>query len=81
MPTVDIAAYEALTPADLEKKRAALLEKNRAIETIEWPLEDLNEMAAIIGVLRRRVSGPPKTKTGAGSGRPKKEKVDLNDLA
>lgn len=79
MPNVDITALEALQPIQLEARRAAIIEKNKTVDPIEWDLDDLNEMAAILGIIRRRVSGPPKAKAEKKAG--KKQKASIEDLA
>lgn len=80
MPSVDIAKFEAMPAADLHNRRLQLMEKNKAIPPIDWELDDLNEMAAIIGVLRRKASGPPKAKEAKAGGKKKPVKAELGDL-
>lgn len=77
MPQVDIKTYEAMTPEALENRRAAIILKCKGTPTIDWDLDDLHEMAAIVGILRRRVSGPPKAKAPPKG---KKEKAEMEDL-
>lgn len=79
MPGVDIQALEKLTPLELEAQRAAIVEKNKTIDPIDWDLDDLNVMAGILGIMRRRVSGPPKAKAEKAKAKPKK--AALEDLA
>jgi hypothetical protein len=79
MPNVDISALEKLTPLELEGRRAAIIEKNKTIDPIDWDLDELNEMAGILGIMRRRVSGPPKAKAAKAS--TKKQKASIDDLA
>lgn len=64
--------------ADLHNLRLQLMEKNKAIKPIDWDLDDLNIMAAIMGVLRRKASGPPKAKTATKAKKP--AKAELGDL-
>lgn len=66
-----------MPPAELENLRSRIIEKNKKIDPKLWDLDDLHIMAAVVGVLRRRVSGPPKAKTA----KPKKEVASLDDLA
>lgn len=79
MPAVDISKYEAMDPGTLEQARASLIEKNKKITPDEWDLDDLSAMAAIIGVMRRKVSGPPKAKEAKAPRT--KAKATLDDLA
>lgn len=80
MPSVDIATYEKLTPIELETRRTAIIEQNKNVDPIDWDLDHLNEMAAILGIMRRRVSGPPKAKAEKAK-TAKKQKASLDDLA
>lgn len=80
MPGVDIASLEKLTPIELEARRAAIIEQNKNVDPIDWDLDHLNEMAGILGIMRRRVSGPPKAKAEKKNGA-KKQKASLDDLA
>jgi hypothetical protein len=80
MPTIDLATFADMPPADLESRRQAIVQK-AAGNHENLSLEDLHELAAITGVLRRRVSGPPKA---AKVPKVKKEKAaaaTLDDLA
>lgn len=79
MPTVDISSLEKMSHLELEARRAQIIEQNKNIDPIDWDLDDLNEMAGILGIMRRRVSGPPKAKVAKA---PKaKVKATLDDLA
>ena len=80
MPQVDIASLEALTPIELEARRAAIIEQNKNVDPIDWNLDHLNEMAGILGIMRRRVSGPPKAKAEKPKAA-KKSKASIEDLA
>ena len=60
MPEIDLAAYSALPPNDLEQRRRAIVAKAQG-QHDNLSIEELHELAAITGVLRRRASGPPKT--------------------
>lgn len=80
MPHIDLAQYELIPPPELESRRRAIVEKSGGNHE-NLTIEELHELAAITGVLRRKASGPPKTAKGA---KPKKEKpaaVTLDDLA
>lgn len=79
MPNVDISKFETMSGADLENRRLQIMEKNKSIKPIDWDLDDLNELAGIVGVIRRKSSGPPKAKTATAKA-PKKEKASLDDL-
>lgn len=79
MPAVDISALEKLSPIELEARRAAIIEANKNVDPIDWDLDHLNEMAGILGIMRRRVSGPPKAK--AEKKTTKKQKATIEDLA
>lgn len=79
MPTVDISAYSAMPPSDLENMRRAIVAKaNGSHDNLS--IDDLHQLAAITGVLRRRASGPPKAVKAKGE-RAKPAKADLGDLA
>jgi hypothetical protein len=82
MPQVDLKQYETMNPADLEMRRRAIVQKaNGSHDNLE--IEELHELAAITGVLRRKASGPPKEakKTSTGTRKPKAEKATIDDLA
>lgn len=80
MPEINLADYENIPTVDLETRRRAIMAKaNGSHENLS--IEDLHELAAITGVLRRKASGPPKAAKGS---KPKKEKpaaASLDDLA
>ena len=59
MPEIDLKAYESVAPVDLEARRRALVTK-AAGQHDNLSIDELHELAAITGVLRRRASGPPK---------------------
>ena len=81
MPELDIATFNAMDPATLEARRRAIVAKAAGNhENLE--LEDLHELAAITGVLRRRASGPPKTpKEKKPTGSKRSSKATAEDLA
>lgn len=81
MPQVDLKQYESMNPADLEMRRRAIVQKaNGSHDNLE--IEELHELAAITGVLRRKASGPPKeAKKPTGTRKPKAEKATIDDLA
>lgn len=80
MPDVDITIYEEMDGAALERARTDMTNKLKLIPMDDWSDEDLSTMAAITGVLRRRVSGPPKAVKTPGV-KKTKAKATLEDLA
>ena len=79
MPEIDIEQYSKLPPVDLEQRRRAIVAK-AAGQHDNLTIEELHELAAITGVLRRRASGPPKVKKPSTK-RVKAEKPLIEDLA
>jgi hypothetical protein len=80
MPEINLADYEKIPPNDLEQKRRAIvLKANGNHENLS--IEDLHELAAITGVLRRKASGPPKAVKTPGAKRTKAAPATLDDLA
>lgn len=80
MPEIDITSYAAMDPATLESIRRSLVAK--AAGTHEnLSLEDLHQLAAVTGVLRRRASGPPKVAKVKGERKAPAAKAALEDLA
>jgi len=61
MPEIDLSVYEKIPPVDLEARRRAIIAK-AAGQHDNLSIDELHELAGITGVLRRRSSGPPKTK-------------------
>jgi len=59
MPEIDIEQFAKLPPNDLEQRRRAIVAKAQG-QHDNLSIEELHELAAITGVLRRRASGPPK---------------------
>jgi hypothetical protein len=80
MPEIDISSYAALPPNDLENMRRAIVAKAAGSHD-NLSIEDLHQLAAITGVLRRRASGPPKTVKEKGAPRAKAVKATVDDLA
>lgn len=79
MPEIDIEQYAKLPPVDLEQRRRAIVAKANG-QHDNLTIEELHELAAITGVLRRRASGPPKVKK-ASTKKEKPPKPALEDLA
>jgi len=61
MPELALSVFEKLAPVDLEQRRRALIAKANG-QHDNLSIDELHELAGITGVLRRRSSGPPKTK-------------------
>jgi len=81
MPEIDIATFALLAPVDLESRRKAIITKAAGSHD-NLTDEELHELAAITGVLRRRASGPPKeAKKAPGAKRTTKTKASVDDLA
>lgn len=82
MPTVDLKVYAEMPPVELEARRVALVKKANGSHD-NLTLEDLHELAAVTGVLRRKASGPPKeAKTkGTSPKRAKAQPATIDDLA
>jgi hypothetical protein len=59
MPEIDLKIYETIAPVDLEARRRTIVLK-AAGQHDNLTIDELHELAAITGVLRRRASGPPK---------------------
>lgn len=79
MPEIDLEQYSKLPPVDLEQRRRTIIAK-AAGQHDNLTIEELHELAAITGVLRRRASGPPKVKKPSAK-RVKAEKPLIEDLA
>lgn len=80
MPEINLADYENIPPVDLETRRRAIVAKaNGNHENLS--IEDLHELAAITGVLRRKASGPPKAAKTAKAKREKPAPATIDDLA
>lgn len=77
MPEIDITEFAKLAPVDLESRRRAIVTK-AAGQHDNLSIEELHELAAITGVLRRRASGPPKVPRTKAA---KPSKPLLEDLA
>jgi hypothetical protein len=71
--------YEAVPPVDLEQRRRAIIAKANG-QHDNLTIDELHELCAITGVLRRRASGPPKPAKRA-SARAQPVKLSLEDLA
>jgi hypothetical protein len=78
MPEIDIEQYSKLPPNDLEQRRRALVAKAMG-QHDNLMIEELHELAAITGILRRRASGPPKAVKAPRATKP--PKPTLEDLA
>lgn len=81
MPELDISTFSAMDPNELEYRRKAIVTKaNGSHDNLS--LDDLHELAAITGVLRRRASGPPKAaKAPKIPGTRRSSKPTADDLA
>lgn len=84
MPELDISAFAQMHPNDLEARRRAIVAKAAGSHD-NLDLEDLHELAAITGVLRRKASGPPKAvkekKAPGTTGTRRSGKATADDLA
>ena len=82
MPEIDLTSLSALPPADLEARRRALVAK-AAGNHDNLSIDDLHELAAITGVLRRKSSGPPKAAKALGGSKraAKPAAATIDDLA
>jgi len=78
MPEIDISEISKLPPNDLEARRRQIVLK-AAGQHDNLSIEELHELAAITGVLRRRASGPPKAPRAPRNSKP--AKPTLEDLA
>jgi hypothetical protein len=77
MPELDLKSYEAMSPVDLEQRRRAIIEKANGRHD-NLSIDELHEFAAVLTVLRRRSSGPPKA---ARAAKPRPFKPSIMDLA
>jgi len=80
VPEVDVATFAAMDPNLLEGKRRALIAKASGNHD-NLDIDDLRELAAIVAVLRRRASGPPKAVKVKGASKAKKGPATADDLA
>ena len=80
MPEIDLKAYESIAPNDLESRRRQIIAK-AAGQHDNLTIDELHELAAITGVLRRKASGPPKAARAPSTGRAKPVKATVADLA
>lgn len=82
MPEIDLSTYANMDANTLEFRRRALITK-AAGDHDNLAIEELHELAAIMGVLRRKASGPPKTaKTKSVTGGTRRSgKATADDLA
>ena len=80
MPEIDLAKFELIPPNDLEQRRRAIVQK-AAGNHENLSIDDLHELEAITGVLRRKSSGPPKAAKSPGTKRTKAAPATLDDLA
>jgi hypothetical protein len=78
MPEIDIAVYDKIPPVDLEQRRRVIVAK-AAGQHDNLSIDELHELAAITGVLRRRASGPPKAVRAPRA--PRNAKATVTDLA
>jgi len=84
MPEVDPQTFglEAMQPSQLEQRRQELVKKiagmPKGYNDPDIPIEVLQELSLVTGMLRRKTAGPPKvaktTKRGAA-------KLSVDDLA
>ena len=79
MPDLDLAIYSSMPTIDLESRRRAIVTKAAGSHD-NLSLEDLHELAAITGVLRRKASGPPKAAKPTKEKRVKAGPISLDDL-
>lgn len=80
MPDLDLTAFAAMPPADLEARRREIVAMARGNhENLDHDL--LHELAAITGVLRRKASGPPKAAKTPKEKKAKAGPATLDDLA
>lgn len=77
MPELDIEQYAKMAPVDLEQLRRAIMAKADGRHD-NLSLDELHVLAAVMCILRRRSSGPPKTKAVKPA---KASKPDVMDLA
>lgn len=80
MPTIDISALTNVPATDLEARRRAIVAK-AAGNHENLSIDDLHELAAITGVLRRKASGPPKAVKTPKEKKQKPAPATLDDLA
>lgn len=80
MPDIDLTAFANTPPADLEARRRAIVAKAAGSHD-NLTLDELHELAAITGVLRRKASGPPKAAKAPKASRAKAAPATLDDLA
>ena len=78
MPTVDLTTFADMPPVDLETRRRAIITK-AAGQHENLSIDELHELAAITGVLRRKASGPPKAVRAPAAKR--STKPTMSDLA
>jgi hypothetical protein len=81
MDAINGNSYTDKTPSELEQRRRdivqSLTQEYKGFDDPEVPLELLRELAQITSTLRRKHSGPPKTKKPTAG---PKTKTTLDDL-
>lgn len=80
MPEIDLKMYENIPPVELEQRRRAIHAK-AAGQHDNLTIEELHELAAITGVLRRRASGPPRAARAKAPAAAKPKPPTVMDLA
>ena len=80
MPEIDLKVYENIPPAELESRRRAIITKAAGLHD-NLSIDELHELAALTGVLRRRASGPPRPTTRTKSTTMKPSRPSVMDLA
>lgn len=80
MPELDLSTFANMPPNDLEARRRAIVTKANGSHD-NLTIDELHELAAITGVLRRRASGPPKAAKATGTKRTTTAKATIDDLA
>lgn len=80
MPDIELETYAKMPQADLEARRREIVTKAMGNHE-NLPFEELRELAAITGVLRRKASGPPKAAKVAKEKKTKAAPASLDDLA
>jgi hypothetical protein len=69
MPEIDLSEYSKLAPVDLEQRRRAIIAKANG-QHDNLTIDELHELAAITGAVRRVRLRPPNRPTERRSRRP-----------
>lgn len=79
MPEIDLSEFEGKSGLELENERSAIIARCGS-DYDAWNDEDLSRFCAVVTMLRRRASGPPKEVKAPAGKKAAKVKVNVEDL-